>query len=66
LQEESVVAPPKLVDGNDLINIFGLNPGPRIGQLLEAVHEAQATGELATREEALAYLRRQLVAEARK
>ena len=65
-QEESVVAPPKLIDGHDLINIFGLSPGPRIGQLLEAVHEAQASGELATREEALAYLRRRLVAEVRK
>jgi len=65
-QEESVVAPQKLVDGHDLINIFGLNPGPRIGQLLEAVREAQASGELATREEALAYIRSQLVAEVRK
>ena len=65
-QQESVVVPPKLIDGHDLINIFGLSPGPKIGQLLEAVHEAQASGELATREEALAYIRRQLVAEARR
>ena len=65
-QEKSLVVPPKLIDGHDLINIFGLSPGPKIGQLLEAVHEAQASGELATREEALAYIRRQLVAEARR
>jgi hypothetical protein len=65
-QEASLVVPPKLIDGHDLINIFGLSPGPKIGQLLEAVHEAQASGELATREEALAYIRRQLVAEARR
>ena len=65
-QEEGVVTPPKLVDGHDLINIFGLSPGPRIGELLEAVREAQASGELATREEALAYIRKQLVAEVRK
>ncbi len=65
-QEESVVTPPKLVDGHDLMNIFGLSPGPEIGKLLEAVRETQASGELATREEALAYIRRQLVTEVRK
>jgi len=65
-QEESVVAPPKLIDGNDLINTFDLNPGPKIGELLETVREAQAAGEVANREEALAYIRKQLVAEVRK
>jgi len=55
-QEESLVSPPKLVDGHDLINIFGMSPGPRIGELLEAVREAQAAGELTTREEALSYI----------
>jgi poly(A) polymerase len=52
--EESVVVPPKLIDGNDLIKIFGLSPGPRIGAILESVREAQAGGEIKTREEALA------------
>lgn len=60
-QQESLVVPPKLVDGHDLINIFGLSPGPRIGELLEAVREAQASGELKTREEALAYIREHLL-----
>ncbi len=55
-QEESLVNPPKLVDGHDLINIFGMSPGPRIGELLEAVREAQAAAELTTREEALSYI----------
>ncbi len=59
-QEESLVTPPKLVDGHDLINIFGMSPGPKIGELLEAVREAQASGELATRDEALAYIRERL------
>jgi len=65
-QEESVVAPPKLIDGHDLLDTFGLSPGPRIGQLLETVREAQVTGELSTKEEALAYIRRHLLAGARK
>ena len=66
LKEVSVVTPPKLVDGHDLLNIFGLSPGPKVGELLEAVREAQASGELASREEALAYIRRQLVTEVRR
>ena len=63
-QEESLVVPPKLVDGHDLINIFAISPGPEIGELLEAVREAQASGELTTREEALSYIRQHLLSKA--
>jgi poly(A) polymerase len=44
--------PPRLVRGDDLISL-GLEPGPRIGELLEAVQTAQLEGEIKTREEAL-------------
>ncbi|MFC1993000.1 CCA tRNA nucleotidyltransferase [Chloroflexota bacterium] len=59
-QEESLVAPPKLVDGHDLLSIFGMNPGPEVGELLEVIHEAQAAGELRTREEVLSYIKHYL------
>ncbi len=52
--------PPKLVDGNDLMSVFGLSPGPGLKVLLEAVREAQAEGLVRTREEALAYLARRV------
>ena len=55
--QEKLIVPPKLISGHDLINTFGLNPGPKIGKLLEAVREAQASGEITTREEALSYIR---------
>jgi len=57
-KQETVVAPPKLIDGHDLINIYGINPGPEIGKLLETVREAQASGEITTRQEALSYIER--------
>ena len=60
-EQESLVAPPKLIDGHDLINIFGISPGPKIGELLEAVREAQASGELTTKEEALSYIHKHLL-----
>ena len=56
-EEESLSVPPKLIDGHDLINTLGLSPGPRVGELLEAVREAQATGEVTTRQEALRYVK---------
>lgn len=48
------VAPAAILDGRDLIEILQLQPGPKIGWLLEQLLEAQAAGELNTREEAIA------------
>jgi poly(A) polymerase len=62
-EQQELVEPTRLVDGNDLINIFGLSPGPAIGEILEAVREAQASGELNDREEALDHIRQRLATE---
>ena len=59
-KQQAKVLPVKLVNGHDLINIFGLTPGPLIGELLALVGEAQASGELTTREEALTLVRQEL------
>jgi poly(A) polymerase len=59
-KEESIVAPPKLIDGHDLIEHFDLKPSPQIGRLLEVVKEAQGAGEITTTEEALAFVQKQL------
>jgi len=53
-RHEETVAPPPLITGDDLMDELGLEPGPEIGRLLEAVREAQAAGEVTTPEEALA------------
>jgi hypothetical protein len=39
---------------------LNLSPGPLVGRLLETVREAQAAGEISTREEALALARAEL------
>ncbi|MEW5870234.1 MAG: HD domain-containing protein [Chloroflexota bacterium] len=54
------VAPPPLLKGSELIQIFALKPGPQIGHILEAIREAQAVGEVQDRQEALALTRRWL------
>ena len=43
-----------LVDGHTLMRYFNLQPGPEVGSLLERLQEAQAAGEIATPDEALA------------
>ncbi len=52
---QEAVRPAPLIDGHDLQTALGLRPGRQIGQLLDAVAEAQAAGELHGREQALAY-----------
>jgi tRNA nucleotidyltransferase/poly(A) polymerase len=48
------VAPSRLLDGNALMRKFKLKPGPLIGDLLDAVREAQAAGKVKNVEEAFA------------
>ncbi len=48
--------PVPLLDGHDLIRLFGLQPGPHIGHLLSALQEAQAAGEVETQEQAIGYI----------
>ena len=53
---EPVTSGPKLLTGHDLIDTFGLTPGPEVGRLLEAVEAAAVEGVISTREEALAWV----------
>lgn len=55
---EETIAPRPLVDGNELIAALDLEPGPEVGRLLGLLEEAQAAGEIATAEDALALARR--------
>jgi poly(A) polymerase len=50
------IIPPPLVSGDDLIAL-GLKPGPRFGEILEAVETRQLEGALRSREEAIEWVR---------
>lgn len=54
------ITPPPLVDGNVLMSELGLEPGKQIGVLLDAIREAQAVGEVTTREQALGLARKMM------
>ncbi len=60
---QTIIAPPTLIDGRELMKELGLTPGPNIGELLEAIREAQADDQIKTRDEALAYARKMLTLE---
>jgi poly(A) polymerase/tRNA nucleotidyltransferase (CCA-adding enzyme) len=47
-----------LLNGDDLMRALGIGPGPLVGRLLAAVGEAQAGGEIATQEQAIALARK--------
>ncbi|HET7088480.1 MAG TPA: HD domain-containing protein [Anaerolineae bacterium] len=57
-KREETVNPPALITGHDVMKALGLEPGPQVGKVLDAVREAQAAGEVKTREEALELARR--------
>jgi len=49
--------PPRLLTGGEVQELLGVPPGPRVGQALAAVRQAQVDGWVRTREEALDLLR---------
>jgi poly(A) polymerase len=61
-KQQAKILPVKLIDGHDIMDTFDLAPGVLIGKLLALVNEAYTSGELSTRKEALALVRRKLSA----
>ncbi|MBN1536807.1 MAG: CCA tRNA nucleotidyltransferase [Anaerolineales bacterium] len=49
-----VISPTPWVNGNEIMESFQLAPGPLLGKILSDVQEAQAAGEVNSKEEALA------------
>jgi len=55
-----ILQPPRLVSGNELIDKLGIKPGPQLNIILNKIHQAQITGEVKKKDEAL-QLARQLL-----
>lgn len=50
----------RLIDGHGLMADLGIGPGPQLGALLRELADAQAAGEITTREQAIALAREKL------
>ena len=55
-----------LLNGHDIMDAFELAPGPAVGRMLSQVAEAEASGEVETKEEALALVGARLQAGGRR
>jgi len=56
---DTVIAPPPLLDGRDLLTL-GIAEGPMVGDLLKQMREEQAAATITTREAAIAWVRERL------
>jgi poly(A) polymerase len=61
LGREEDVRPARLLGGDDLVRL-GFAPGPLFGEILRALEEAQLEGEIATRDDAEAFVRSRFAA----
>ena len=64
-KRNQLVDPPVLLNGHDLQAEFRIEPGPQLGQLLEDLREAQVSGRVNSREQALDLLRQSISPEGR-
>ena len=64
LRWRTLGAPEPLLRGDELARELGLEPGPRVGELLAELAAAQYAGAIASREQALAHARARLGATA--
>jgi len=58
-----VLTHPRLLDGHDLQELFGLVPGPRFSTIFNGLEEAAVSGEVVSREQALQWVRAYLAQE---
>ena len=49
---------PKLLDGNDVMKILNIKPSKKLGEIMEALHEAQISGDVMTRDHAVEFVKK--------
>lgn len=58
LKSKNTLKPlPKLLDGNEIIQILNIKPSPKLGEILNALHEAQISGDVITKEDAVNFVK---------
>ena len=50
---------PKLLNGNEIMNILNINAGPKLGIIMEKLHEAQISSDVLTKEDAIEFIKKE-------
>ncbi|WP_424246056.1 poly(A) polymerase [Elusimicrobium posterum] len=51
------INPPKIIDGKEIMDLLKIKPGKQVGEILNAVAEAQVEGKISTKEEAQEFVK---------
>ncbi len=58
LEKRETLEPlPKLLDGNDVMKLLNIKPSPKLGKILDALYEAQLSGNVTTFEQAQEFVK---------
>ena len=49
---------PKLIDGEEIMKLKNINPGPKLGEIISALKDAQINGDINSKEEAIIFIKR--------
>ena len=55
--KDSLVPLPKLLDGNEVMQLLNISPSKRLGEVMDALKEAQISGDVLTREDAVSFVK---------
>ena len=49
---------PKLLSGNDVMDILNIKPSPELGKIMDALYDAQISGNINTKDEAMDFIKK--------
>ena len=55
-KKDSLAPLPKLIDGREIMEFLNIKPSPKLGEIINAVHEAQLNGDVLTHEDAVRFV----------
>ena len=55
-KKDSLAPLPKLIDGREVMELLDIKPSPKLGEIINAVNEAQLNGDVLTHEDAVRFI----------
>ena len=55
-KKDSLAPLPKLIDGREVMELLDIKPSPKLGEIINAVNEAQLNGDVLTHEDAVQFI----------